>query len=63
MISWVDITPTILDYAGLDPGFLIGGVPRDFDVSPYFTIIKPTIEHGFDPYSLTWESTQDLKYI
>jgi len=37
--------------------------PRDFDVSPYFTIIKPTIEHGFDPYALTWEPTLDLKYI
>ncbi|MES2125331.1 MAG: lipo-like protein, partial [Gemmatimonadota bacterium] len=24
--------------------------PRDFDVSPYFAIIKPTIEHGFDPH-------------
>lgn len=28
--------------------------PRDFDVSPYFRIIKPTLEHGFDPYSLSW---------
>lgn len=28
--------------------------PRDFDVSPYFRIIKPTIEHGFDPRALTW---------
>ena len=31
--------------------------PRDFDVSPYFIIIKPTIEHEFDPYALTWEPT------
>src|SRR5260221_288936 len=23
--------------------------PRDFDVSPYFQIVKPTIESGFDP--------------
>jgi hypothetical protein len=22
--------------------------PRDFDVSPYFAVIKPTIEGGFD---------------
>ncbi|MBU2581671.1 MAG: lipo-like protein [Alphaproteobacteria bacterium] len=29
--------------------------PRDFDISPYFQIIKPTIEHGFDHRSLTWE--------
>jgi hypothetical protein len=28
--------------------------PRDFDVSPYFQIIKPTIEHGFDPSSVKW---------
>jgi len=28
--------------------------PRDFDVSPYFRIIKPTLEHGFDPHTLTW---------
>lgn len=28
--------------------------PRDFDVSPYFRIVKPTIEHGFDPRALTW---------
>lgn len=30
--------------------------PRDFDVSPYFQIIKPTIESGFDPSSLKWTS-------
>ncbi|WP_424947556.1 YiiX/YebB-like N1pC/P60 family cysteine hydrolase [Candidatus Spongiihabitans sp.] len=28
--------------------------PRDFDVSPFFKIIKPTIEHGFDYRSLTF---------
>ena len=28
--------------------------PRDFDVSPYFQIIKPTLEHGFDPYTFPW---------
>jgi hypothetical protein len=28
--------------------------PRDFDVSPYFRIVKPTIESGFDPHALTW---------
>lgn len=25
-------------------------MPRDFDVSPYFQIIKPTLEQGFDPH-------------
>ncbi|MEP6591911.1 MAG: YiiX/YebB-like N1pC/P60 family cysteine hydrolase [Gemmatimonadota bacterium] len=24
--------------------------PRDFDVSPYFAIVKPTLAHGFDPH-------------
>jgi len=28
--------------------------PRDFDVSPYFEVIKPTIERGFDYRALTW---------
>lgn len=29
--------------------------PRDFDVSPYFQIVKPTIEAGFDHNSFPWE--------
>lgn len=29
-------------------------VPRDFDVSPYFRIIKPTIERNFDFRTLKW---------
>ena len=28
--------------------------PRDFDVSPFFAIIKPTIETGFDYKAMTW---------
>jgi hypothetical protein len=28
--------------------------PRDFDLSPYFKIIKPTIESGFDPHNIMW---------
>lgn len=28
--------------------------PRDFDVSPFFRIIKPTIELGFDYKNLEW---------
>jgi hypothetical protein len=28
--------------------------PRDFDVSPYFQIVKPTIERGFDFRALKW---------
>ncbi len=29
--------------------------PRDFDLSPYFKIIKPTIETGFDYKKLIWK--------
>ena len=28
--------------------------PRDFDMSPYFQIIKPTIDGAFDPHKLVW---------
>ncbi|GJM14261.1 MAG: hypothetical protein DHS20C12_26640 [Pseudohongiella sp.] len=35
--------------------------PRDFDLSPYFRIIKPTIEKGFDHHSLAWEPDQVTK--
>lgn len=28
--------------------------PRDFDVSPYFRIIKPTIDEGFDFREMNW---------
>jgi hypothetical protein len=31
-------------------------VPRDFDISPYFAVIKPTIEVGFDYKKLTWSA-------
>ena len=28
--------------------------PRDFDISPYFAVVKPTIEKGFEYKSLHW---------
>ena len=28
--------------------------PRDFDLSPYFRIVKPTLEAGFDYRKLVW---------
>ena len=28
--------------------------PRDFDISPYFAVVKPTIEHGFEYKRLHW---------
>jgi UDP-N-acetylmuramate: L-alanyl-gamma-D-glutamyl-meso-diaminopimelate ligase len=47
MLAW------ILEYANLDPGFLIGGVPRDFDVSarltgsPFFVIEADEYDTAF----------------
>ncbi|MEQ1755910.1 MAG: YiiX/YebB-like N1pC/P60 family cysteine hydrolase [Micropepsaceae bacterium] len=29
-------------------------VPRDFDVSPYFEVVKPTITSGFDFHAMKW---------
>jgi hypothetical protein len=28
--------------------------PRDFDVSPYFAVVKPTLEAGFDYRAIRW---------
>jgi hypothetical protein len=28
--------------------------PRDFDISPYFNVVKPTIARGFDYKALQW---------
>ncbi len=33
--------------------------PRDFDLSPYFEIVKPTLEYGFDYKTVTWDDTID----
>ncbi len=34
--------------------------PGDFDVSPYFKIIKPTIEQGFDPKEINWRDPEEI---
>jgi hypothetical protein len=34
-------------------------VPRDFDVSPYFEVVKPKLDTGFDFRRLTWSETSD----
>lgn len=34
-------------------------VPRDFDLSPYFQVVKPTLEQSFDYRSLSWEQPHD----
>jgi len=31
--------------------------PRDFDLSPYFAVVKPTLEYGFDYKTLSWSET------
>ena len=36
-------------------------VPRDFDVSPYFEIVKPTIASGFDHRTLLWYQPNTLE--
>jgi hypothetical protein len=33
--------------------------PRDFDVSPYFRIVKPAIENGFDYRSIVWADREE----
>jgi len=33
-------------------------VPRDFDVSPYFQIVKPTLAEGFDHHRLVWATSR-----
>jgi hypothetical protein len=35
-------------------------VPRDFDVSPYFEVVKPTLAAGFDHRVLQWGDRQTL---
>ena len=34
--------------------------PRDFDLSPYFRIVKPTLEYGFDYRILMWDEPAHL---
>jgi len=31
--------------------------PRDFDLSPFFQVVKPTLEYGFDYKGLVWDGT------
>lgn len=32
--------------------------PRDFDISPYFEILKPEVECGFDYHALRWDAEE-----
>lgn len=33
--------------------------PRDFDLSPYFCVVKPTLENGFDYREIEWDRSGD----
>lgn len=33
--------------------------PRDFDISPYFEVVKPTLAQGFDPGALAWAESAE----
>lgn len=33
--------------------------PRDFDLSPYFATVKPTVEDGFDHKTFNWQLNPD----
>ena len=35
--------------------------PRDFDISPYFQVVKPTLDAGFDYRSLVWDRTDEAR--
>jgi hypothetical protein len=37
--------------------------PRDFDLSPYFQIVKPTLEYGFDYKTVTWAEQEKLDAV
>jgi len=32
--------------------------PRDFDISPYFAVVKPTLDEGFDFRHMTWSESE-----
>ena len=34
--------------------------PRDFDLSPYFRVVKPTLEGDFDYRSLIWDDDDTM---
>jgi len=34
--------------------------PRDFDISPYFNVVKPTIANGFNYKALRWATAPQM---
>ncbi|MFG6178307.1 YiiX/YebB-like N1pC/P60 family cysteine hydrolase [Halomonas sp. THAF12] len=65
------ILPLVVPAASLDPGcwgceirvlyprHYSHFVPRDFDVSPYFQVVKPTLDEHFDYRRLVWGDQPD----
>ena len=37
--------------------------PRDFDVSPFFQVVKPVLDQGFNHRALDWADTQRLEVL
>ena len=37
--------------------------PRDFDLSPYFNVVKPTLEYGFDYKRIEWGHKQSSEPV
>ena len=37
--------------------------PRDFDISPYFKIVKPTLEEGFDYKRVDWADLPAQRWL
>jgi hypothetical protein len=35
--------------------------PRDFDISPYFEVVKPTIRRGFDYKAMAWVDRAEME--
>lgn len=35
--------------------------PKDFDMSPYFDVVKPKLRPGFDPNRLAWDDAPNLQ--
>ena len=36
-------------------------VPRDFDLSPYFRVVKPSLELGFDFHKINWSEGDEAR--
>ena len=37
--------------------------PRDFDISPYFELVKPTIARGFDYRAMEWTDRPTMPVV